>query len=443
MKRAVSILAAIVSILFVPSSSAVLFSQQAQQWSPVPGPSPSLQDVSALPPRKEFPDCLQMFDGRRVTTREQWERERRAELKILFQHYMYGYMPVPPTNSRGVAYQTDSSFLGGKATRKEVRISFGPFGTPVLLLLLVIPNTRSGPAPVFLGLNFRGNGSIYTFFNEFPFEQIIDRGYAAATIEYNDIFPDRNDFNGGIFPYFRRPGQVEREPHDWGAAAMWAWGLQRAVDYLVTDRDVDGGRIAVTGHSRLGKAALVAAAFDERIGLVIPHQAGTGGSSPSRKTNPRAETVKAITTDSLTGSMRCSRDLTTRLTAFLSISTVWSAWSYLARSSSRTGLRISGRIRRVNSRYSAPPTPSTGSWAWEVWMPARCLLSASSSIALSDTMSGREATRLIHSTGECFSILLTSTSVEGSYRTLERNGACLVTPHRRAGGRRLLSAPDC
>ena len=54
------------------------------------------------------------------------------------------------------------------------------------------------------------------------------------------------------------------------------------MDYLVSDKDVDGRRIVVTGHSRLGKAALVAAAFDERIALAIPHQAGCGGSAPSR-----------------------------------------------------------------------------------------------------------------------------------------------------------------
>ncbi|MDR7519701.1 MAG: hypothetical protein QN131_13860 [Armatimonadota bacterium] len=229
-----------------------------------------------------------------MTTKEQWERERRPELQTLFQHYMYGYTPPPPANVQGVVERTDPQFLSGKATRKEIRITFGPPGTPPINLLLVVPNQRVGLAPVFLGLNFRGNDSPYTRFNEFPFELSIDRGFAFATAAYGDIFPDRPDFAGGIFPFFRRPGQTDRESHDWGAIAMWAWGLQRAVDYLVTDGDIDSARIAVTGHSRLGKTALLAAAFDERIALVIPHQAGTGGSSPSRKKNPKAETVKQI-----------------------------------------------------------------------------------------------------------------------------------------------------
>jgi hypothetical protein len=40
----------------------------------------------------------------------------------------------------------------------------------------------------------------------------------------------------------------------------------------------------------------LAAAFDERIALAVPHQAGCGGTAPSRTTNPKAETVKRINT---------------------------------------------------------------------------------------------------------------------------------------------------
>jgi hypothetical protein len=86
-------------------------------------------------------------------------------------------------------------------------------------------------------------------------------------------------------------------PGDETATIMWwAWGVHRAVDYLATDKGIDPKRLAVVGHSRLGKTALLAGAFDERIAVVIPHQAGCGGSGPSRNHNDKAEKVARINT---------------------------------------------------------------------------------------------------------------------------------------------------
>src|SRR6185295_17054443 len=112
-----------------------------------------------------------------------------------------------------------------------------------------------------------------TWVDRWDIEKIIDRGYAVATCYNGDIDPDRPDARGL---------QTHFPQLEFGTIAGWAWGLSRAVDYLVTDKEIDARRIVVTGHSRLGKAALVAAAFDERIAIAIPHQAGAGGSAPSR-----------------------------------------------------------------------------------------------------------------------------------------------------------------
>jgi hypothetical protein len=286
------------------------------------GRRPDLPPVERLPAQKELPDPLRMLDGRKVSSREEWEKERRPELKTLFQHYMYGYFPPPPGNVRGTAARVDTGFFGGKATKKEITITFGPPGCPPIEMLLVLPH-KNGPAPVFLGLNFTGNHSLVsdpsvalprpwmregpgveknhatekgrgTKIDTWAIEQSIDRGYAVATFYYGDVFPDKPDFQDGIYPHFRAAGGGERGPTEWGALACWAWGLQRAVDYLVTCPEIDRRRIVVTGHSRNGKAALLCAAFDERVALVIPHQAGCGGTAPSRTRNPKAETVKAI-----------------------------------------------------------------------------------------------------------------------------------------------------
>ncbi len=125
-------------------------------------------------------------------------------------------------------------------------------------------------------------------------EHVIDRGFALATFYYGDVAPDHPGFSDGVFPFYRQAGLTEQRPTDWGAIAAWAWGLQRAVDYLVTDQDIDSKRIVVFGHSRNGKAALLAGAFDDRIAVVIPHQAGCGGSAPSRQHNSKAESVTKI-----------------------------------------------------------------------------------------------------------------------------------------------------
>jgi hypothetical protein len=278
---------------------------------------PPLPEVAQLTPNPELPDPLLTLDGRRMRNRDQWENERRPELKRLFQHYMYGYMP-PPEKVRATVERENRQFYGGKATLREVTIRFGPSGTPPIHLLVVLPNaqnTRSRGylrAPIFLGLNFCGNHAVVDdpgvripdtwMYSNYPgvadnrateagrgtqvdvwnIEQSIDRGYALATFYNGDVDPDRPDFTDGVHPHFMKAGQGKRGPHDWGTIAAWAWGLQRAVDYLATARDIDAGRIAVVGHSRNGKAALLSAAFDERVALAIPHQAGCGGTAPSR-----------------------------------------------------------------------------------------------------------------------------------------------------------------
>jgi hypothetical protein len=289
------------------------------------------RDVPApatLPSRPELPDPLVLWDGRKVQTREQWEKERKPELKALFQHYMYGFL-MPPVSVAGQERHSDPNAFGGKATLRDIALKLGPQAYPVNLLL-VVPNRRSGPAPVFVGLNFTGNHTLVADpavalptmwmrqggkgddvvnnratekgrgknVDSWAIEQSIDRGYAVATAYYGDIFPDKPDFNDGVFPQFFTPQPGQKSPGAVapGAIAMWAWGLHRMVDYLVTVPELDKSRIAVTGHSRLGKTALLAAAFDERIALAIPHQAGCGGTGPSRSKNPKAESVQRINT---------------------------------------------------------------------------------------------------------------------------------------------------
>jgi dienelactone hydrolase len=286
----------------------------AQERFPEPG---------KLPSQPQLPDPLVMFNGDRITTPEQWTAKRRPELKELFQHYMYGFPPPPPGNVKGTVEREDPKALGGKATLSEITLRYGPPDTPPIHLLLVVPNERKGPAPVFVGMSFCGNHAMVkdpmvrlptawmygnlagvkenratdagrgTEIDTWALDQSIARGYAVATFYSGDVDPDRADLRQGIQKHF--PGKSDKlDPHAWGTIAAWAFGIHRAVDYLTTRPDLDRQRIAVFGHSRLGKTALLAAALDERIALAVPHQAGCGGTGPSRHSNPKAETVARI-----------------------------------------------------------------------------------------------------------------------------------------------------
>jgi hypothetical protein len=266
-----------------------------------------------LPSRPELPDPLVMMDGTKVTTKEQWTEKRRPELKALFQHYMYGTIPPAKAVTAKVLHE-DAKAFGGKATLREVNLS--AIEGHDYRLLVVVPNGSKAPSPCFIGPNFTGNhtlvddpkvalttawlrptkagakedkatdaarGKNKSVWN---LEQSIDRGYAVATFYYGEVDADHAAMRTGIRPLL--PKDMETT-----SIACWAWGMHRAVDYLSTLKDqIDAKRLIAVGHSRLGKTALLAAAFDERIAMAIPLQAGCGGTAPSR--GKVGESVKQI-----------------------------------------------------------------------------------------------------------------------------------------------------
>jgi hypothetical protein len=269
---------------------------------------------SALPVRTEIPDPLTMWSGHKITSRTGWEWRRRPELRALFAEYMYGSMPPKPAGFRATVDAVYPDALGGKATLKLVSLRLGEDGAPVQHLMVVIPNTGKDPVPAFIGLSFARNHQILADpripfpegadqgkgareserggqSNVWAVEETINRGYAFASFFMGDVEPDRPDAKDGIRAW---DGAHGKKRHDWGAIAAWAWGFHRAMDYLETDPRIDAKRVAYVGHSRNGKAALLAGATDQRAALIIPLQAGCGGTAPSR--TQTGETVGRINT---------------------------------------------------------------------------------------------------------------------------------------------------
>jgi dienelactone hydrolase len=293
---------------------------------PAAGAAPSVQasfpEPSALTHQAALPDPLVMLDGRRVTSRDQWFKERRPELKALFQHYMYGPIPPKPAHTQVKLLGEYHDFLAGKATLKLLTLETGPTNAPRIDLMLVLPNARPGPVPVFLAMDFCGNHALTadprvplarswlgngckgctnnaateaargSQAADWPLAEIVRRGYALAAFYSGDVDSDRKEVSEGLYAWLASGDQARNNPTNRGTIAAWAWGFHRCVDYLVTEPGVDPHRIASLGHSRNGKTALLAAAFDERIAIAFPHQAGCGGSAPSR--GKTGESVKAI-----------------------------------------------------------------------------------------------------------------------------------------------------
>lgn len=272
-------------------------------------------------PQYTLPDALRLANGQTVADAATWKSKRRPELIALYEENVYGRSAPAPKGVKYVVRDNTKNALGGLATRKQIGILLtGREDGPRIELLMYIPTKRTGRVPAALGLNFSGNETVNadpaillarrtpppasaagaagppsppargSGASSWPVELILSRGFALATAYYFDIEPDRNDARkDGVRGTFAidgkvlAPGTAPQAPGEWGAIGAWAWGLSRALDYLATDPDIDATRVAVMGHSRLGKAAVWAGARDERFALVISAQSGEGGVAITRR----------------------------------------------------------------------------------------------------------------------------------------------------------------
>lgn len=276
----------------------------------VPTPPPDegldLPEPWALPARPTPDPFVSFATGADMP----WE-ERRTELLTLFTHYVYG--DGGRTATGGEAAIDSGDFEHGRL--HNIVASWEDPAFAITVSVFTPPG--EGPFPVFVALNKCGNQSLGPWpevpitsafvpsscpggaeqrgsrAESWPVAAILDAGWALATVHQNELAPDDRElaFEEGLLPR-GAPGADPRS--NWGAIAVWAWGLSRALDSLEAALpSIDPFRAVPVGHSRRGKSALLAAARDERFAGAIAHQSGTGGVTLSRSDG--GESVASIT----------------------------------------------------------------------------------------------------------------------------------------------------
>lgn len=273
----------------------------------------------------KLPELMVMLDGSTVKNATEWNTKRRAEILDLFSKNVYGVIPPPTRDISFKIVEEDKNALDGMAIRRQVRVYFDKKNESAYMdVLLYLPNAQKKPVPVFIGLNFYGN---HTAQNDkvvklterwvpnnqefqitehkatetsrglhdarWPVEELLKSGYAVATTYCGDLEPDHVDgWKTGIRTSLK--DKLNIKPNEWSAMSAWAWGLSRMVDYLEQDKQINSKQIIVTGHSRLGKAALWSAANDTRMAIVVSNDSGEGGAALARRNF--GETVERINT---------------------------------------------------------------------------------------------------------------------------------------------------
>lgn len=235
-----------------------------------------------------LPNLFRAQDGDSAPTPDQWKARREVILNH-FREQVYGRSPGRPAKLGFQTLKTDPQAMGGAATMKQIAIVSRHAGrSHRFVLTLMLPNAVTKPVPVFLLLNHRSDDHIDPTREKrspfWPAEEMIARGFGVAAFQTWTVAPDHRDrYRKGAIELFEGTTEGPRPANAWGAVAAWSWGASRALDYLQTDKRVDGRKVAVVGHSRGGKAALWAAAEDQRFAMAISNNSGEGGASLARR----------------------------------------------------------------------------------------------------------------------------------------------------------------
>jgi pimeloyl-ACP methyl ester carboxylesterase len=280
-------------MVFLVASVRHAMAQNEASWSASPEivqtnakAHPELNFEEEKVPDYTLPDVFTSLDGKKIVSARRWNQLRRPEILELYRKNVFGRVPETPYQKSFKVVKVDKNAMNGAANLKEVDIIItrGNQSLPIHLVLFT-PNNAAKAVPTFLLINNRGTENTdptrATKSQFWPAEEVIARGYGIAAFHNADVDQDEFDeFKGGIHELLDK----KPRPDDaWATIAAWAWGASRCLDYLLTDPDVDGSKVAVMGHSRGGKTALWAGAEDPRFAMTISNESGCTGAALARR----------------------------------------------------------------------------------------------------------------------------------------------------------------
>lgn len=234
--------------------------------------------------KRKLPELLKFNNGEKVKSEKEWER-RKQEIKKILMEEEYGYFPekrVPI--SAEILEENKERYCRGTVIYRKIllTLNFGKerFSFPVKM---AIPK-KDKKISAFIYISFRES-----FPDEYlPVEEICDQDFAIISFCYEDVTSDNNDFSNGLSSFFYK----NESQRNFGKILLWSWAAMHVMDYVQTLNEIDKENIAIVGHSRLGKVALLTGAFDERFKYTISNNSGQSGAAISRK--KKGERIKCI-----------------------------------------------------------------------------------------------------------------------------------------------------
>jgi hypothetical protein len=254
------------------------------------GPNPANYDDAKAGPFSKVPDPLVLENGKPVKNAKTWWSKRRPQIEAAYSEEVVGKVPqaVPAVQWKVESVTHENNGDVPVLTRKLVGHVDNTACQAIdvnIDLTLSTPANAKGPVPVIMEMDIDAK-TMAMFMKRFPNmpkptgptwqQQLLAHGWGYASYIPTSVQPDDGASTTVGIIGLANKGQP-RSPDDWGALRAWAWGASRALDYFETDKDVDAKRVGITGHSRYGKASLIAMAYDTRFAIGYISSSGEGG----------------------------------------------------------------------------------------------------------------------------------------------------------------------